>query len=91
MEFINDFRNELLKRREIQFRINAESNPGFEGAKKNIVEKLKVDNESVVVKLVKNNFGANEFLIDALIYDSKGHKDMFEPKKKEKKKAAGVK
>jgi ribosomal protein S24E len=89
MDFINDVRNELLKRREIQFKINSESNPGFESMKKNIVEGLKVADENVIVKNVKNNFGANDFLVEALIYDSVEHRQMFEPKKKEKKKAGG--
>ena len=90
MDFVNDFRNNLLKRREIKFKINSVSNPGFNSVKKNIVESLKVSDEDVVVKFIKNNFGANEFLIEALVYDSKEHRDMFEPKKKEKKKAGGT-
>ena len=56
-----------------------------------IVEKFKGDEESVVVKLVKNNYGANEFLVEALIYDSAEHRNKIEPKKKEKKKAGAAK
>jgi len=87
MEFVNDFRNELLKRRELSFKLSAESNPGFELAKKNLSENLSVSEDNVVVKIVKNNFGANDFLVEAFVYDSKEHLENTEPKAKVKKKA----
>lgn len=78
-----------MKRRELSFRISSESNPGFDFAKKNLSESLKVAEENVVVKVLKNNFGAKDFLVEAFVYDSAEHKDKIEPKAKVKKKAGG--
>ena len=89
MEIINDFRNELLKRREMEIKINQEGNPGFSGAMDKIVEHLKTDKERIVVRAVRSKFGENDFLIEAFVYDSVEDKVKTEPRKKEKKAAAG--
>jgi len=84
-EIRRDFRNEMLKRRELEFVVSSATNPGFGGAKSAVVEKFKVDENKTVVKFVKNNFGANDFLIGAFIYDSAEDLVKVEPKRKEKK------
>ncbi|MBI2452107.1 hypothetical protein HYV50_03450 [Candidatus Pacearchaeota archaeon] len=92
MKVLKEIKNNLLRRKEITFVIESNSNPGFKNSKKSIVEKLKAPEENVVVKSVKNNFGTREFLIESFIYDSKVDKERIEPKfKKEKqsKKAGG--
>ncbi len=89
MELVGDFRNDLLKRREVQFVLPSERNPGFEGSHKKLVEHLQVAPEHVVIKSVKNNFGLNEFLIEAFVYDSIEHKERFEPKAKVKNVVGG--
>ena len=90
MEIISDTRNPLLKRRETISAIQSESNPGFEISKKKIADKFKTDVDNVVIKSLKNNFGANSFLVDALIYDSVQDKEYVEPKPKAKKSAGGA-
>lgn len=85
MNILNDKTNELLKRREIKFKIDSESNPGYEGAKKVVTEKLKVPHENIAIKFVKNNFGTKEFTIEAFIYHSIKDKELIEPKPKAKK------
>ncbi len=90
MELVRDFKNTLLKRREIQFVVKSDANPGFGGAKKAIVEWLKAPEEQIVVKFVRNNFGANDFLIEAFVYDSAADKTRTEPKIKLKKKTEGA-
>jgi len=82
-----DRRNDLLKRREIQLAMSSENNPGLEQARKFLAEKLKHPEEHIAIKSLKNNFGTNEFLIEALAYDSKEDKERIEPKPKIKKKA----
>ena len=89
MKTVNEFRNELLKRKEILFSLESHSNPGFEVSKKAIVEKLKVEPEKIAMKSVKNNFGAREFLIEAFVYDTKEDKERIEPKVKLKKTEVG--
>jgi ribosomal protein S24E len=84
MNIIKDFRNELLNRREVQLLFNAESNPGFEDTKKKLAEKFKANEENIVVNNVLSKFGSNSFFIEALLYDSKEHKEKIEPKKKKK-------
>lgn len=82
MKIIRNFRNDLLRRNEIQVVIEAISNPGFEKVQNLVVEKFKAADEVLVVNSIKNRFGSHFFLIDASIYDSVKDKDMTEPKKK---------
>lgn len=90
MNVLNDFRNELLKRKEIEIVLTAEKNPGMKDAAKDIAAKFKVGEEVVVVKAVRSRFGRDSFTIEAMIYDSVEDKNKFEPKKKEKKKEGEV-
>ena len=89
MKIKKDFRNELLKRREVEFVFESEKNPGFAVAREKIHEKFKISPENVVVKFVKNNFGAREFLVEAFLYDSVADKEAIEQKPKVKKAVAG--
>lgn len=86
MKINKDFKNVLLKRREILFVVESESNPGYEAVRKLLNEKVKAPEETVVIKFVKNNFGAHEFLVEAFVYESVEDKNNFEPRVKEKKK-----
>ena len=85
MKIINEFKNDLLKRKEINFSIEAEKNPGFEGAMKSLIDKYKVSENSVVVKHIRNNFGKKEFFVEAFIYNTQGDKESNERKPKVKK------
>ena len=87
MKIIKEIKNDLLKRKEIQFVIEAEKNPGLDGSKRILVDRMKTSEDNVAVKFVKSKFGTNEFLIEAFIYGSKQDKERIEPKQKEKKKA----
>jgi ribosomal protein S24E len=80
METIKDFRNDLLKRREVQIIIEAVGNPGIAEGRKQILEKFKSDEDKVVVRNVKGKFGRATFMIDAFIYDSKEDKAKVELK-----------
>ncbi len=85
-----DFRNELLKRREVKFAVESEKNPGFEFVVKEIAEKFKTSEENVAVKSLKNNFGSNNFLVEAFVYDSLDDKNKIEPGPKVKKSSGGA-
>ena len=61
-------------------------NPGKEGAKKAVVDFLKVDGNLVVIKRVVGNFGSNVFYVEAYVYDNEDAMKKVEPKPKEKKK-----
>ena len=67
---VEEFRNDLLKRREVKMAVNAESNPGFDEVRKIIAEKFKVETENIVVNNVESKFGSDNFLVKAFIYDS---------------------
>lgn len=91
---IKDFRNDLLKRREVKLVINADKNPGVQSAAKMVADKFKSSEDFVVVKTLKSKFGRDTFLIDSFVYDSLEEKERVEPKKKVKKgeqAAGGVK
>ncbi len=78
MEIQRDFKNLLLGRREIVGVIAGESNPGFDKAKEELVNKLKVEKELVVIKKLGSKFGRKEFVVDAFVYNSAGDKDRIE-------------
>ncbi|OIO81047.1 hypothetical protein AUJ84_01750 [Candidatus Pacearchaeota archaeon CG1_02_32_132] len=81
-----DFKNTLLKRREVVLEIDSSQNPGKEGAKNAIVDKLKANLDLIAIKKISGFFGSDKFMIEAFIYESKEDLEKTEPKKKEKKK-----
>ena len=85
MEILNETKNNLLKRTELQIKIESSGNPGFEQSKKSAAEKFKAELDNIALKRVINNFGTNEFLIEAFIYESIADKERIEPKPKAKK------
>src|SRR3989337_1352699 len=85
MNVIKDFRNDLLKRKEVKIVINAEKNPGIISSAKIVADNFKVDENLVVLKTLKSKFGRDTFLIEAFIYNSLADKEMIEPKNKVKK------
>jgi len=85
MNVISDFRNDLLKRKEVKLIIESQSNPGFQNSLGILAQHFKAKEETIAMKAVKSKFGRNTFLIDAFIYDSKEDKDNIEPKEKIKK------
>ena len=88
MKPIKDFRNDLLKRKEVLFSINADTNPGSVKMQQECAHHFKVEAENVVVKKLWNNFGSKEFFIEAFIYDSIDDKQKIEAKQKSKKESA---
>lgn len=87
MEIITDFRNDLLKRREIEASLEADSNPGFEFVKEKLSEELKVAADNLVVRAVRGKFGSNEFLVETFVYDTVEDLKKIEPKQKIKAEA----
>lgn len=83
---IKDFRNEMLKRREVEMVIESVGNPGVVGASQQVAKHFKTEEENIALKSVKGSFGSRKFDVVANIYDSVEAKHMIEPKKKEKKK-----
>lgn len=76
-----------MKRREVEFVLEASSNPGLANALKEIVSHFRASEEQIVIKKIASSFGRNHFTIEANIYDSAKDKLELEPKKKEKAKA----
>lgn len=83
IEIKSQKKNDLLNREEFLLEIVSENNPTFQ----QVVEFLKKDPETIVVKAVKGNFGRNIFKSEAFVYDSVEAKDNVEyiPKKIRKK------
>ena len=91
MKIIKDFRNDLLKRHEISFSLEAEKNPGFVEMRKQVSEQVGKPGENINVYNIKNSFGSHEFKVDAYVYDSKEDLDKFAQKKKGKEVGGEVK
>lgn len=75
-------RNDLLKRQEISFNLEADKNPSFGEMRKKISEDFKKNEEVIDVYKIKGSFGSRKFKIDAYIYDSK--EDLEKSTKKQK-------
>ncbi|MBS3072044.1 hypothetical protein J4408_03570 [Candidatus Pacearchaeota archaeon] len=86
---LRDFRNNLLKRREIKLVFTSEKNPGFDFSAEKIASQFKTDKDLIVIRNVKSKFGRDTFLVDAFVYDSKKDKERVEPKPKIKKTTDG--
>lgn len=84
MNILKDFRNDLLKRKEVLFSVKAHSNPGVAKMQQDCANHFKTEAENVVIKKLLNNFGTKEFSVEAFIYDSVKDKENIEPKKKVK-------
>jgi len=84
MNIKKEFKNNLLKRIELEFDYESDSNPGYEGVKKVVSEKYKADEGLIVVKKVSGNFGSNEFNVIVFIYENSDAMKKAEPKPKEK-------
>lgn len=90
MKTIKEFKNDLLKRKELLVSFEADKNPGFESSKQMIVEKMKVDADKIAVKSVRSHFGSREFTVEAFVYDSAKDREIIEPKVKPKKAKGGA-
>jgi ribosomal protein S24E len=86
MNVIKDFKNDLLKRREVQLVMTAEKNPGLAAAAKMIADHFKSSEDAIVVRKLSSKFGRDTFMIDAFIYGSAADRVAIEPKKRVKKK-----
>ncbi|MCA9485592.1 MAG: hypothetical protein KC506_01985, partial [Nanoarchaeota archaeon] len=69
MEIQSEIQNQLLKRKEIKGVVTSDSNPGFEQVKQEISKLSKSDVENIAIKYLKNNFGSNEFIVEAFVYE----------------------
>ena len=70
MKIITDFKNDLLKRREVKAIVESPSNLGFQNSLSAITQQFKSKEDQVIIKAVKSKFGRKTFLIEAYIYDS---------------------
>jgi ribosomal protein S24E len=70
MEFKSDTRNELFKRNEINAELESDKNLSFDEVRKMISEQTKKPEENIEVYNIKGNFGSNNFVVDARVYDS---------------------
>ena len=91
MNITNDFKNNLMKRREILVNFESNSNPGFAEVQKMIADEFKESEDRIVIKDLSGNFGNSNFLVNVFIYEALEAKNIAEPKKKEKKTAEGAK
>lgn len=70
MKITKEFKNELLKRKEISFIIESDKNPSFIQMKKLLSDKFSKPEENIDVFNINGKFGRKTFLVKAYIYDS---------------------
>ncbi len=86
MNIIREFRNDLLKRREVELALESDKNPGVQRVLTEVGQKYGASEEVISVKSVHGKFGSGRFVAEAFIYDTAEDKLKAEPKKKEAKK-----
>ena len=91
METIKEKENKMLGRKEIVLELASTSNPGLQNSRKMVAEKVKIEEDRVVIKKIASKFGSNNFFIDAYIYNNIAGKNQIEPKIKKKDKTTGSK
>jgi ribosomal protein S24E len=89
MEILKQFRNSLFGRDEIALKVTSVSSPSKADLTKQLGEKLKKEENLIVVKEVQGNFGRREFSVKAFVYHSEDEKEQFEPKQKKKAGSSG--
>ena len=70
VEIVKDFKNELLKRREIEATLVASGAvPSRKEMKELLAEKFDVDKSLVIIKNIASHFGERTVSVSAFIYD----------------------
>jgi len=87
MEIIvkNKEHNRLLKREEISLIVKSETTPSAQESKKEVAGKFNFNEELVVIKKIKGNFGKKEFDVGVYVYENKEDLEKHEQKPKAKK------
>lgn len=89
METINERKNPLFGRKEVQIKITDREFPAKKDeAAKLIAEKFSVPEENVHIEKIDGKFGTRSFTILAEIYDSKEQKESINTINKKKKKSS---
>jgi len=82
---LNQRKNPIFKREEIEFSIETEITPKINETELLIAKEFSTEVENVKVKKIKGKFGSKKFVITANIYNSKEEKGNIEPKSKKEK------
>ncbi|VVB82116.1 Ribosomal protein S24e [uncultured archaeon] len=82
---IHQRENPILKRKEVEIKVELEITPKTSEAEEIISKKFSSSIENVRIKKIKGKFGSKNFVIIANIYHSKEDKDKIEPKSKKDK------
>ena len=91
VKIIQKKENPLLSRTEISAEIYFEkATPSNNDVKKQLAAELKVEENRIAIKNIYTAFGFSSAKVKAYTYDSEDSLKKIEPKKKEKKQAAGV-
>ncbi len=84
-EILNERKNALFGRNEIEMSLEAETSPSHEEVQKLVSEKISSPIENLAIKKISNRFGSNNFIVKVFVYDSEEQKNKIEPKLKERK------
>lgn len=85
MKVVKEFRNDLLKRKELELVETCDCNPGFEKVKTDVADQFSVEPETIIIRKVCNSFGSKEFNIELFIYDSVEAQKKIEVRNRKKK------
>jgi len=87
---IKKMENKFFDRKEVDFSLNDKTTPSKAALTAEIAKKLGVGEAVVIVKKVDQQYGAQDMIIHAFVYNSEESRKNFE-KVKEKKKKDGAK
>lgn len=85
---LNQRENPLLKRKEVELRVNSDIPLKTSEAEEIVAKEFSSSPENVKIKKISGQFGSRSFVIRANIYNSKEDKEKTEQKSKKEKETA---
>ena len=72
MEIVNNFENKLLNRKQVTAKLKVDkATLSRADAKSKLAKALKVEEDLIIIKEIKSEFGSLNVVIEANVYDSK--------------------
>jgi len=80
LKILKETPNQIFKRKEIIFEVESNIAPSREEIRKNLAKKISKDENTIIIKEIRGNFGSKRFNIISRVYDSREELEDIEAK-----------